>query len=141
MPEGRAVLLVNGHRVQVMSSVPLKEGRSHEFLVQATDPEIFLKVVDAGDAEIPLGLRALASLDQVKARIGSGLADLMDHMASLPLSARSRQILSELKAMADQIRYRSGKEDGAWFLKSLGSSGLFWENKVARYLLSSGRGS
>ena len=135
LPESRAILLVNGHQVEVLSTVPLKEGRSHQFLVQSTVPGTLLRVLDPGGPEISPSLRALASLDLVKARIGSGLVDLMGHMASMPLTAKSRQILSELRAMADRILYRSGREDGDWVLKSLGASGVFWENKVARYLL------
>ena len=56
-------------------------------------------------------------------------------MASMTLTAKSGQILTELRALAHQILYRSGTEDGGWVLKSLGASGVFWENKVARYLL------
>jgi hypothetical protein len=140
LPQSRAILLVNGHQVEVLSTVPLTEGRSHQFLVQATGPGTLLKVLDAGGPEIPQGLRTLASLDLVRARIGCGLVDLMGHMASMTLTAKTRQILSELRAMADQILYRSGREDGGWVLKSLGASGVFWENKVARYLLDPRRG-
>jgi hypothetical protein len=140
LPESRAMLLVNGHQVEVLSTVPLKEGRSHQFLVQATGPGTLLRVLDAGGPGISPSLRALASLDFVKARIGSGLVDLMGHMASMSLTAKSRQILSELRAVADRILYRSGREDGGWVLKSLGASGVFWENKVARYLLDPRRG-
>jgi hypothetical protein len=140
-PERRAILLVNGRQVEVLSTVPLKEGRTHQFLVQATGPGTLLRVLDAGSQEVPPALRALASLDLVRTRIGSGLVDLMEHMAAMPLTAKSGQILSELRAMADQILYRSGREDGGWVLKSLGASGVFWENKVARYLLDPRRGS
>ncbi len=135
LPESRAILLVNGHQVEVLSTVPLKEGRSHQFLVQATGPGMLLRVLDEGGPEIPPALRALASMDLVRARIGSGLVDLIRHMASMTLTAKSGQILTELRALAHQILYRSGTEDGGWVLKSLGASGVFWENKVARYLL------
>jgi hypothetical protein len=140
LPENRAILLVNGQQVEVLSTVPLKEGRSQQFLVQATGPETLLRVLDAGDPEIPRGLRTLVSLDMVRTRIGRELVDLMGRMSSATLTAKSRQILLELRVMADQILYGSGREDGRWVLKSLGASGLFWENKVARYLLDPRRG-
>lgn len=139
LPEGRAILLVNGRPLEVLSTVRLREGRSHQFMVQAAGPGTLLRVLDAGGSDIPPALRALATMDLVMPRIGKGLDDLMGHMASMTLSAKSRQVLSELRGVADQVLYRSGREDGQWFLKSLGASGIFWENKVARYLLGPGR--
>jgi hypothetical protein len=141
LPERRAILLVNGRQVEALSTVPLKEGRTHQFLVQATGPGTLLRVLDAGAQEVPQALKALASMDLVRTRIGSGLVDLMGHLGSITLSAKSGQILSELRDMADQILYRSGREDGGWVFKSLGASGVFWENKVARYLMDPRRGS
>jgi hypothetical protein len=133
--ESRAVLLVNGRQMEVLSTAPLKEGRWYQFLVQTTGPEMVFKVLDTAGSEIPQALRALASLDMVKKSIGSGLVDLLGQLASMSLTPKSRQILLELKAIADRLLYRSGREDGGWVLDSLKASGLFWENKVARHLL------
>ncbi len=141
LPERRAILVVNGRQVEVLSTVPLKEGRSHQFIVQTTGPGTLLRVLNAGGTDIPPALRALATMDSVMPRIGRGLVDLIGHVSSMTLSVKSEQVLSELRRVADQILYQSGREDGRWFLKSLGVSGIFWENKVARYLLGPRRGS
>jgi len=141
LSDSRAILEVKGRQVEVLSTIPLREGRTHPFLVQAAGPQTLLKVLDAGGPDVPPALKTLASLDLVRTRIGSELVDLMGHLASTTLTAKSREIVAQLRAMADQILYRSGREDGQWVFKSLRASGIFWENKVARYLLDPRRGS
>jgi hypothetical protein len=134
--EGDFLVAAGGKNFLAHSALHLEKGENHHFQVQSLGPKIELKVLDGGGLQLrsPIELWALgrSARDQ--------LATILKSLSSFPFakawSSASQQALSQLNQLLPAILYgEPGEKNALWLPHSLLASGLFWENKLARYLI------
>ncbi len=114
-----------GKTLKAHTWVPLEEGKSYSFQVRAVFPRIELKV--AGEDAPNQMTAGKLWLSGLKERLQ--FVTLLQDLASSSSSKTLRSLLPLL------LYKGPGQEDAAWLFRSLLNSGIFWENKVFRYLL------
>lgn len=122
---GSILVQTQGKTFEAITSVPLRRGTSHEFLVKTTTPRVELKVLKQDDLDAVLAGRRWLAGRKDRILFGKLLRDLA-----------STHSLKNLKPFLPLLLFDgSQKEDAQWLFRNLLSSGIFWENKVFRHLL------
>ncbi|MFH1491613.1 MAG: hypothetical protein ABII06_22105 [Pseudomonadota bacterium] len=135
-PGGEVLLSSRGRQFLAQTALDLREGQKHRFQVISPGPKIELKVLE----ENPLGLRnALhlwAATRQGRGKLSETLLRLTSSEHLRNLNPSSAQALKRLSQLLPAVIYgRPGNEPFQWISRHLLSSGLFWENKVARSVM------
>ncbi len=133
---GRFIVVAKGRPFTATSTLNLNEGDSRIFQVQSAGSRIELKLLDE---EFPLLQRSSRRLgippQKIRNRMVSTLAELIRARRFKGLAPGVSATLRDLNQLFPAIVYRApGREDTGWLLHNLLMGGLFWENKVARFL-------
>lgn len=115
----------------------VQSGEEYRFQVKSSGNRVLLGVLqEAGKYEPALTGRS---------HQGERLADLLRDLASFrpphDLGPRTNALLQQLERLLPALIYSGPSEDrGNWLSRYFAASGLFWEGKVAKYLLAGGKG-
>ncbi|MFC1822943.1 flagellar hook-length control protein FliK [Thermodesulfobacteriota bacterium] len=138
---GVYLISARGKHFSAYSELDLKPNQQHRFEVKSTNPRVELKLLDGGllkwRSPIQLWTEGRTTRDQLAAILKS----LPSALHGKGLNSASRQVLEQIQNLLPAIIYSSPKtKDSLWLPRYLLSSGLFWENKVARYLFGEKKG-
>ncbi|RLB16121.1 MAG: hypothetical protein DRG82_10000 [Deltaproteobacteria bacterium] len=122
---GSLLVTTGGKTFEARTAVSLAEGKSYSFLVRKGAPWIELKVMGNGDSGlVPAGKKWISG-QKNRLLFGRLLGELA-----------SSQGLKNLKNLLPVLLYQGpAQADALWLSRNVLSSGIFWENKVFRYLL------
>jgi hypothetical protein len=135
--KGEVFIQVGGKPFRAVVTVPVKEGEVHEFRVKTAASKGGLPVLEFAPNKVPPQDSPLQRLGG----ISSILQDLTSSTSDKNLSPRTSVLLRDLSRALQGFAYRQGAGDTErWISRSMIEGGMFWENKVARYLLQ-GQGS
>lgn len=135
--KGEVLIQSKGNAFRAFTEMGVKEGEQYDFRV----------TIPAGKNSLPI---LAASPTRVVARAADqrpeSIAGLLSHLAlasrSSGLGPRTAGILRNLSQSIPAFIYRDqGGDPSAWMSRFLAEGGLFWEGKVARYLMQGGRGN
>jgi hypothetical protein len=140
LPGGEVLLAAGKKRFQAHATAPLREGGRYVFKVLTQGPRIELKVLDGEQTTGMSPLFLWASARKGRKPLGALLKEIVT------LNVRGRQAPA-LKMALDPLRkslpalfYRGPERAiSRWLSQALVSSGLFWESKVARFLMKGGQ--
>jgi hypothetical protein len=134
--KGEAVIEVGGRPFRAVAAMPLKEGEVYEFRVKTAAVKGGLPVLELAPNKLPPQEVPLRRPDG----IGSVLYDLTSSFPTKDLSPRTSALFHDLSRAVQGLFCRHGAGDQErWISRSLTEGGMFWENKVANYLLRGDR--
>ncbi|MCD4721897.1 MAG: hypothetical protein K8S13_18860 [Desulfobacula sp.] len=119
LPQGKALLLVNGQKFVAKTAMLLKPGE-----------EVQLKVLAQKDTII---LKLIGPIQKMTNRQISSLVRFFSKNEAIPDISKTR--ISGVKDLLYNMALKSDKPDETFLPKLIEKSGLVWEKKVARILL------
>lgn len=140
LPGGDVLLYAGRRRFQAHATAPLREGGRYHFKVLTPGPRMELKVLNR---EQPTR-RASPLFLWASARKGRRpLGALLKEIAMINVRGRQapalKRALDPLKSVLPALVYRgSERAIPRWLSQAFVSSGLFWESKLARFLMRGG---
>ena len=140
--DGEITISMQGKLIKAHSEINLAKGTSHYFQVKRTEPIIELKVIDRliKNFEPPLLIWASSRPDRQK--FGNILYELGKFHKMVNLNPDTSRVFQKLQQILPAIVFsENSNDDNLWFLKFMPRSGLFWENKIIRHILSTGKDS
>jgi hypothetical protein len=126
-----------GRALAAQVDARVQSGEEYRFQVKSSGNRVVLGVLqEAGKREPALTGRS---------NQGENLAVLLRDLAAFrpphDLGPRANHLLQHLERLTPALIYSGpGEVPGNWFSRFFASSGLFWEGKVAKYLLAGGKG-
>lgn len=134
--KGEILVSVRGERFRAHTGLGLKEGEEYRFQVKYAGPRIELRVL----AGKPHRGDSLVNDWAVGRDARQGLSVLLRDLAAAhtmkDLTPPAREALIILSRLLPSFVYGKPEDQGvSWVMNYLQKSGLFWENKVVRYLL------
>jgi hypothetical protein len=134
--DGRFMVVAKGRPFEAVSNLNLIQGDRRLFQVQSDEGRIALKLLDE---ELPRlqasSHRTGIPTTRIRSRIITTLSELVKAQRFRGLAPGVSAALKDLNQLFPAIVFRApGKEDSGWLLQNLLTGGLFWENKVARFL-------
>ena len=136
--KGEALVQSGGRTLRVATDMPLKEGGVYDFRVRTSAPIGGLPVLESAPGrDSPRG--GAISPQQ-------GIAFALHELTSAAVRAKgisptTSALIGKLSMALQGLFYQEGAEDPVrWVLRSVSEGGMFWENRVARYLLHGTRG-
>ena len=135
-------LAAKGARFRAHTTLPLVPGNRYEFFVQQKQPQLILNVLDLDPSEPSRHLR----LWSLHAASRASFARLLQNLISLAETYSDGKTvelaLPQLRNLLPSL-ICSGSDslNPRWLVQQQSSWGLFWENKVARWLSRQGAGS
>ena len=134
---GKILVSTKGGRFIAYSDINLKEGQKYNFQVKSAGPRVLLKVLNGETLKMQSPSRLWASGQGQRAKLPGILKTLSAAPNFEILKGASIKDLQNLSQLLPSIIYSGPKDgDGLWLPRFMTGSGLFWENKVARYLLA-----
>lgn len=133
----REVLVgARGRQFRAHTALNLQEGQQHHFQVKSLGSKVELKVVD-GEASSQRSLAGdWASGRETRTRLVKILAELSSARIPKALPSEAKEALGSLTRLLPGVVYNGPEKDAAqWLMRTILGSGLFWESKVAGYLL------
>ena len=133
----REVLVgARGQQFRAHTALNLQEGQQHHFQVKSLGSKIELKVLD-GEASSQRSLAGdWASARKNRTRLVKILAELSSTRIPKALPSEAKEALGSLTRLLPGVVYNGPEKDAAqWLMRTIPGSGLFWESKVAGYLL------
>lgn len=119
LPQGKALLLVNGQKVVAKTALLLKIGEEVQLKVLAQKPDIILKLMGPVQKITPQQISSLVSFFSKNETIPDIIGTKM----------------TSVKEMLYALALKSDKPDETFLPKLIEKSGLIWEKKVANILL------
>ena len=140
--DGEITISMQGKLIKAHSEINLSKGTSHYFQVKRTGPVVELKVIDRLNRDIEPPLLIWASSRPDRQKIGNILNELGKSYLLLKLNPATSKAFQKLYQILPAIVFSgNSNDDNLWFSRFLPSSGLFWENKIIRLLLGTGKDS
>ncbi len=133
---GRFTVVAKGRSFAVSSKLNLNAGDSRIFQVQSAGGRIELKLLDEELRELQTSAQRVAIPSRtIRNKMVATLVELIEARRFKGLAPGVSAALKDLNQLFPAIVYRGpGREDSGWLLHNLLMGGLFWENKVARFL-------
>ena len=141
-PGGGVLVAAKGREFLAYTELSLTEGHKHNFQVKSTGAKIELKVLDQGTLKLHSPLHLWASSRMARDKLANILLELSAANNLKGLAPAATQVFKDLHQLLPAIIYgKPGDNDVLWLSNNLLGSGLFWENKVARFLFGDKKGS
>ena len=135
-PAGEVLVAARGREFLAHSELNLVEGQNHDFQVKTSGPRIEIKVLDRGNLAPHSPLQTWASNSASRDKLASILRELSGALALKHLPPDTRLAFKSLSQLLPLVLYHEPQSDDARRLsRFVLGSGLFWENRVVRYLL------
>ncbi|MBN2124028.1 MAG: flagellar hook-length control protein FliK [Deltaproteobacteria bacterium] len=135
-PGGEVLVAAGGKEFRARTELHLVEGSTYRFQVKTTGERTELKVLDEGPLRLRSPLHLWVSSRSIRNRLADGLLRLSAARNLKHLPPDARLALRDVHRLLPALIYRAPNGDQAqWVSRFLLGSGLFWENKVARFLL------
>lgn len=136
-PEGFTLVATEGKTFKARTSVRLAPGKSYSFIVKTVGPRIELGILREDDyARLSAG-KLWASGHKERLRFVSILRDLVASHSLGQAGETFREALEGLRNLLPILMYEGpAQKDTLWLFRNLIASGIFWENKVFRYLFA-----
>lgn len=135
-PRGEILVAAKGREFQAYTTLNLKEGQRHHFQVNTTGSRIELKVLDDLIHKLDSPIQIWSSNRHARDRFAGLIRELIKAHNLTGLTKGSVQTLKNLSQLFPTIVFSDhGKDNGLWLQRFIIGSGLFWENKIVRYLL------
>ena len=136
LPAGKFMVVAKGRPFAATSKLSLIKGESRVFQVQSAGGRIELKLLDEELPRLQIASQRTGISSQItRNRMVATLAELSKARHFKGLAPGVSAALKNLNQLFPAIVYRApGKGDSGWLLHNLLGGGLFWENKVARFL-------
>lgn len=133
---GRVWITAGENTFEAHTSLPLDEGAAYCFQVLSTRPRVELKLLAERESFPDSSLRLWTSGQGARLKIASLLRDLVAAGSLEQLNGSGKASLQHLDNLLPLLLYQGPQQDTAlWLPQHLLASGMFWENKVLRYLL------
>ncbi|RLB42906.1 MAG: hypothetical protein DRH12_04415 [Deltaproteobacteria bacterium] len=115
----------------------LSEGSVYEFMVTRVRPNIELRIVPRQKGQEPSIIRLWVGGESAREQLGEMLTEIFESVeSSISQFKDGSGIFAKSSTLLAELVYGEGAVgDPRWLRKSLSSSGLFWENKVARLVM------
>ncbi len=135
--DGRVLITSGTKSFEAHAAFSLREGEKYEFLVRSSGPRIELKVLERVDPFKDSALKAWDSGREMRRTFSTILRDLSKGGWAAHLGKASSQAQEQIRRLLPLLLYEGSTRDEAVMLpQRLLSSGIFWENKVLRHLLT-----
>jgi hypothetical protein len=135
--KGEILVQAGGKTFRVATDMSLKEGGTYEFRVRTAAWKDGLPVLERAAAKEPLQEAAARRLQGV----ASVLGELTSAVRAKGISPRTSALLGNLTRALQGLVHQDGPGDAErWLSRSVTEGGMFWENRVAKYLLQGARG-
>lgn len=134
---GREVLVgARGLQFRAHTALNLQQGQQHHFQVKSLGTNVELKVLDGEVGPQPSLSGDWTSARESRARLMKILVELSSARIPKALSSEAKEALGKLTRLSPAVVYGGSEKDAAQrLMRIIQGSGLFWESKVARYLL------
>ncbi len=137
--DATVALSAQGTVVRAHTSLPLAIGSRYQFLVQQTEPRIIFQLVNPESPSSVHLVRLWESYAATRSSLAEFLGVLATAGSSSSLKGTAGEALSWLhRLLPTLIGKNAGLPDPSWLATQLSSAGLFWEQKVARWLATQG---
>jgi hypothetical protein len=141
-PGGEVLLSSRGRQFLAQTALDLTEGHKHRFQVVSPEPKIELKILEEKPLNFRNAIHLWAATRQGRGKLSETLLRLASSEHLKILNPASAQAVKDLSQLLPALIYRRpGNEPLQWISRHLLSSGLFWENKVARSVMEGNFGS
>jgi hypothetical protein len=141
-PGGEVLVAAKGREFLAYSELRLMEGQKYDFQVKSTGPRIELKVLSGGILKPQALLRLWTSSRINRDKLANVLKELSIAFTPKNLTSETTLAFKNLSQLLPGFLYREPESnDASWLSRFVVESGLFWENRVARYLLGRKRGA
>ena len=135
--DGRFLITAGNKSFEAHSALSLNEGERYQFLVRSTGPQIELKVLGSGDPFPDTALKVWVTGKEMC----KGFSTILRKLSEGPMAAHPDKTFSktfqQIRRLLPLMLYQGPGQDDAFTIpQRLLASGIFWENKVLRQLLS-----
>jgi len=134
LPDGGALLSVNGRQLDMPTPLNLPEGSKLLLQVTLTGSKIELRPVENASLkpETPASSVTASPAKEIPPGIISELKAALDQAELNNITAQGAK---DLKQIMPSILYNDpGKNNGAWIKENILAGGMLWENKIAEFL-------
>ena len=135
-PGGDVLVSSRGTQFLAHTALNLLEGQKHRFQVKTLGRKIELKVLGGGIRKFQSPMHIWASTREARGKISETLMKLSAGGHLKGLNPESLSAFRRVSQLLPAVIYTGpGDEKLQWISRHLQGIGVFWENKVARYLL------
>lgn len=132
--KGEAIIHSGGRTFRASTDLTVKEGGVYEFRVRAAAVKKGLPVLEAMPVRTTLQSAQPRPLERV-------LHELASSPPPKGISTGTSALLGDLSRVLEGRLFHPGRADTArWISRSIAEGGIFWENRVAKFLLQGMRG-
>ena len=132
---GEVIISGKGKQFLAYTNLNLEEGSTHHFQVRKVGIRTDLKVLGGLIEELESPIKLWASNRVIRANLEGILAGLIRAHKLPGISNASRRALVDLKRFSPVIIFNDKINDpSVWLSSYLQGNGIFWENKIARFL-------
>jgi hypothetical protein len=134
LPEGGALLSVNGKQLSIATSLNLPEGSRLLLQASLTNSKIEFRPVENDSPKPGLPVSS-ATPGTTKDSLTGIISELKAALDQGELDNIASQGAKDLKQIMQSIMYSEpGKNNGAWIKENILAGGMLWENKIAEFL-------
>lgn len=136
LPNREVLVGAMGRQFRAHTSQTLQEGRQYHFQVKSSGSKVELKVLEGEVNSQRFSPPDGASARETGTRLAKILMEISTARVPRAFPAEAKEALGSLTRLLPALVYNGTEKDaGKWLMQTIPVSGLFWESKVARYLM------